>query len=64
MDNYHKTIVSAGILGLSVLGHTPYFHILFKMVAKVVGASHRERRWGAGEKLDGFDDKRLYMGRW
>ena len=30
---------------------------------QVGGASHGERRWGGGEKREGFDDERLRMGR-
>ena len=30
---------------------------------QVGGASHRDRRWGAGEKLEGFDNEKLRMGR-
>ena len=30
---------------------------------QVGGASHQERRWGAGEKLEGFEYERLRMGR-
>ena len=30
---------------------------------QVGGALHLERRWGVGEKLEGFEDERLRMGR-
>ena len=30
---------------------------------QVGGASHRERRWGAGKNREGFKGKRLRMGR-
>ena len=35
----------------------------FNTIASVGCASHQERKWGAGEKLDGFDDERLSMGK-